>query len=50
MQHAATHNVRYEWEGHEEEILKDCEAKNIPPTLGRPFEWSMPESARIRRW
>jgi hypothetical protein len=47
---AATHNVRFAWEGKDEEIIKEYEAKNIPPVPGQPFEWDMPDRARIRRW
>ncbi|KAJ0394026.1 hypothetical protein P43SY_010133 [Pythium insidiosum] len=50
LQHVSTHNVRMAWEPKEEEILKDCEAKGIPPVPGAPFEWEMPDVARIRRW
>lgn len=50
LSHAASHNVRFAWEGHDEEIIADYEAKNIPPVPGRPFEWDMPDQARTRRW
>lgn len=46
----STHNVRFEWEGHDEEILKEVEAKNIPPVPGRPYQWDMPAQSRVRRW
>lgn len=48
--HAPNHNVRFAWEGHDEEIIAEYEAKNLPPVPGRPFEWDMPERARARRW
>lgn len=50
LTHAATHNVRFAWEGHDEEIIADYEAKNIPPVPGAPFEWDMPARARTRQW
>ena len=50
LQHQSTHNVRFEWEPFQEEILAECEAKNIPPVPGRPFQWAMPEISRIQRW
>ncbi|TMW58239.1 hypothetical protein Poli38472_011827 [Pythium oligandrum] len=50
IQNMSTHNVRMAWEAQEEEILKECEAKGIPPVPGRPFEWDMPDVARVNRW
>lgn len=38
------------WENDQEAILKECEEKNIPPVPGRPYEWKMPDCARVRRW
>ncbi|KAF1313806.1 hypothetical protein FI667_g16992, partial [Globisporangium splendens] len=50
LTHTATHNIRFAWEGKDEEIIKEYESKNIPPVPGQPFEWDMPDRARIRRW
>ncbi|ETO84185.1 hypothetical protein F444_01887 [Phytophthora nicotianae P1976] len=51
LQHASTHNVRFEWEGDaEKDILEDLEAKNLPPTPGRPFVWDFPSQSRVMRW
>ncbi|KUF91933.1 Mitochondrial Protein Translocase (MPT) Family [Phytophthora nicotianae] len=50
LQHASTHNVRFEWEGDaEKDILEDLEAKNLPPTPGRPFVWDFPSQSRVMR-
>ncbi|CAI5742566.1 unnamed protein product [Peronospora destructor] len=51
MQHVSTHNVRFEWEGDAEKDIVDAnEAKNLPPTPGRPFVWDFPSQSRIMRW
>lgn len=50
LQHASTHNVRFEWEAHQEEIMAEAEAKDLPPACGRPFSWDMPSISRVRQW
>lgn len=50
LQQLATHNVRFEWEAHQDEILEEAEAKGIPAAPGRPFQWDMPAHSRVRRW
>ncbi|KAF1778376.1 hypothetical protein GQ600_9717 [Phytophthora cactorum] len=50
LQHASTHNVRFEWEGDaEKDIIEDLDAKNLPPTPGRPFVWDFPAQSRVMR-
>uniref|UniRef100_A0AAV1VI79 Uncharacterized protein n=1 Tax=Peronospora matthiolae TaxID=2874970 RepID=A0AAV1VI79_9STRA len=51
LQHVSTHNVHFEWEGDaEKDIVENNEAKNLPPTPGRPFVWNFPAQSRVMRW
>ncbi|CCI39414.1 unnamed protein product [Albugo candida] len=44
------HNVHYEWEPFQEEIIRDFEEKNLPPIPGRPCQWHVPTSSRQEDW
>nr|CCA15559.1 conserved hypothetical protein [Albugo laibachii Nc14] len=47
---ANPHNVHYEWEPFQDEIIRDFEEKNLPPIPGRPCQWQVPSSSRQENW
>ena len=45
-----TQLVRYEWEDRQEELIKEWEAKGLPPCPGGGVRWKVPERSRVASW